>query len=163
MLALFGFRSGSVLLLSTFSHGRCFDVVKFLSWRILGCHWILWPILCRRGCWSPLWKMLCCRECHACSSLQIRFYGFRFFPDGCLAVSGIPVDTLPPLALWSLSGRCFAADSVLTHFLADVLPSWSLGFRWRIFCRVLCVDTVPPRHYLFYRQPLCFLFCTLSW
>jgi hypothetical protein len=26
-----------------------------------------------------------------------------------------------------LFGRCFAAESVLAHFLADALPPWSLG------------------------------------
>jgi hypothetical protein len=37
------------------------------------------------------------------------------------------VDALPPLLLGPLFGRCFATESVLACFLADVLPPWSLG------------------------------------
>jgi hypothetical protein len=59
-----------------------------------------------------------------------------------------------------LSGRCFAAESVLAHFLADALPPWSLGLRWRMLCRrccwmlVLWVDGLPPRICLVRRRPL---------
>jgi hypothetical protein len=71
---------------------------------------------------------------------------------GCFAAFG---------SLVPLSGRCFVAESVWAHFLADAWPPWSLGLLWQMLCHHCCrmllcllwVDALPPRLCLCCGQP----------
>jgi hypothetical protein len=109
-------------------------------------------MLCRPCRWSPLAQMLCCRECHDRSSLWILCHRgcLRFFPGGCLAVSGILggcfatvgslvpslVDALLPRACGPSSGHlvfvggCFAAGAARCSY---ALSGWML-----CHCRLRC-------------------------
>jgi hypothetical protein len=44
-----------------------------------------------------------------------------------LVVCGSLADAFLPWLFGPLSGRCFAVESVLAHFLADALSPWSLS------------------------------------